>query len=53
MVFGFTGILGFDVFLDENGDVHLNLTVMAFSEQGGEKSICLHVFFFLNFPKNP
>lgn len=31
----FSSILGFDVFLDENGDVHLNLTVMAFSEQGG------------------
>ena len=44
-LFVFTGILGFDVFLDENGDVHQNLTVLAFSEQGGEKSVCLYVFF--------
>ena len=44
--FVFTGILGFDVFLDENGDVRQNFTVMAFSEQGGEKSVCLYSFFF-------
>ncbi|XP_068673835.1 atrial natriuretic peptide receptor 1-like isoform X3 [Montipora foliosa] len=32
----FKSILGFDTFLDENGEVQLNLTVMAFSDQDGK-----------------
>ena len=32
----FTGILGYDVFLDEHGDVQQNLTVMTFSYDTGK-----------------
>ena len=34
----FKGILGYDVFLDENGDVQQNLTVMAFGDDIGKKA---------------
>ena len=36
----FLGILGYDVFLDEQGDVQQNLTVMTLSDNIGKTKGC-------------